>query len=46
MSGVGGTGKPFLIEATRHKVASIWKDENSGDTTVLFVLRQAWLPTQ
>ena len=32
MSGVGGTGKSFLIETIRHKVASIWKDENSGDT--------------
>jgi len=30
-SGVGGTGKSFLIETIRHKVASIWKDKNSGD---------------
>jgi len=31
MSGVGGTGKSFLIETIKHQVASIWKDDNIGD---------------
>ena len=31
-SGVGGTGKSFLIEAIKAKVAEIWKDDcNDGD---------------
>ena len=32
ISGVGGTGKSFLIETIRRKVAEIWKDDASGDT--------------
>ena len=31
LSGVGGTGKSFLIDTIRHQVAAIWKDDNSGD---------------
>ena len=32
VSGVGGTGKSFLIEAMRQKVSEIWKDEANVDT--------------
>ena len=32
ISGVGGTGKSFLIETIRKQVAEIWKDDASGDT--------------
>ena len=32
VSGVGGTGKSFLIEAIRQKVSEIWKDEANVDT--------------
>ena len=32
ISGVGGTGKSFLIETIRRQVAEIWKDDASGDT--------------
>ena len=32
ISGVGGTGKSFLIETIRQQVAEIWKDDASGDT--------------
>ena len=32
VSGVGGTGKSFLIEAIRAQVAAIWKDKGNGLT--------------
>ena len=32
ISGVGGTGKSFLIETIRRQVVEIWKDDASGDT--------------
>ena len=32
ISGVGGTGKSFLIETIRRQVAEIWKHDASGDT--------------
>ena len=31
ISGVGGTGKSFLIDAIRRQVADIWKGDVSGD---------------
>ena len=31
ISGVGGTGKSFLIDTIRHQVADIWKDDAIGD---------------
>lgn len=30
ISGVGGTGKSFLIEAIRAQVAAIWKDKHDA----------------
>ena len=33
VSGVGGTGKSFLIETIRIEVKEIWKDHASDDTT-------------
>ena len=30
VSGVGGTGKSFLIEAIRQQVAAIWKEHTDG----------------
>ena len=32
LSGVGGTGKSFLIEAIRQQVAAIWKEKTDGLT--------------
>ena len=32
ISGVGGTGKSFLIETIRKQVGEIWKGDTSGDT--------------
>ena len=32
VSGVGGTGKSFLIEAIRQQVAAIWKEHTDGLT--------------
>ena len=32
ISGVGGTGKSFLIETIRQQVSDIWKDDCPGDT--------------
>ena len=32
VSGVGGTGKSFLIETVRSLVKEIWKDDASNDT--------------
>jgi len=35
ISGVGGTGKSFLIQTIQAKVAEIWKDQTSGPTCVV-----------
>ena len=33
VSGVGGTGKSFLIETIRSLVKEMWKDDAGDDTT-------------
>ena len=33
VSGVGGTGKSFLIECIRSLVKDMWKDDAGDDTT-------------
>ena len=33
VSGVGGTGKSFLIECVRRLVKEMWKNDASDDTT-------------
>lgn len=34
VSGVGGTGKSFVIETIKAKVAEVWKDDsNNGEVT-------------
>jgi len=37
LSGVGGTGKSFLIDIIQNQVATIWKDCNSGDAKCVVV---------
>ena len=42
VSGVGGTGKSYLIDTIRAKVSEIWKSDTNNGEIVQLLLLQAW----